>query len=267
MDVTKSRLRPISLALEIQEPLPEQLAAVDPLGLPELDRSSLRDRARRAILGSIVTGEIGDDQIYPISYFSTHLGVSATPVREALFDLAGDDLVELVPKRGFRIPQRSERELEELFELRIMLEVPAIGRVAVQPGDLDFPALRQLTDDMIAQAESHRVAEFLWADRTFHLTILEGQGNRQLVELVARLRDRTRLRGIAQMANSGVLIETAREHVGLLDSLNSHDASGSEDWMRHHLRHNRGTWAGLNEEVEAPGASESGRDLSGGEPR
>jgi DNA-binding GntR family transcriptional regulator len=256
MDVRVSRRRGAALGPEIQERRPGQLPVAGLLGLPELDRSSLRDRARKAILGSIVTGEIGDDEIYPVSYFSSHLGVSATPVREALFDLAGDGLVELVPKRGFRIPQRTDRELDELYELRIMLEVPAVGRLAVQPGGLDFPALRQLTLDMIAQAESRQVAEFLWADRTFHLTILEGQGNRQLVELVARLRDRTRLQGISQMATSGVLIETAREHVELLDSLTNHDGPSAEDWMRHHLRHIRGTWAGRKEEaVRGPGPS------------
>lgn len=212
--------------------------------LLDLDSSSLRHRARKAILSSIVSGEIGEDEIYPVSYFSSRLGVSATPIREALFDLAGDGLVEVVRNRGFRVPQLTDRDLDELYELRIMLEVPAVRRLAKRPGDLSLEEPRELARKLVAQAEHRQVAEFLWTDRTFHLKILEALGNRQLVELVARLRDRTRLRGIAEMATSGVLVETAKEHLQLLDALAAHDRNAAEAWMRHHLRHVRGSWAG-----------------------
>ena len=212
--------------------------------LLDLDSSSLRHRSRKAILSSIVTGEIGEDAIYPVSYFSSRLGVSATPIREALFDLAGDGLVEVVRNRGFRVPRLTDRDLDELYELRIMLEVPAVRRLAKPSIDLALAEPRDLAREMVLQAEQRQVAEFLWTDRTFHLKVLESLGNRQLVDLVAHLRDRTRLRGIADMATSGVLVETAKEHLQLLEALAAHDQRGSEAWMRHHLRHVRGSWAG-----------------------
>lgn len=215
--------------------------------LPALDRSSLRDRARLAIRGGIVTGELTEDELYPVAYFSERLGVSATPIREALFDLAGAGLVEVVRNRGFRIPRLSERDLDELYDLRILLEVPAIGRLA-ERGRLERTAeLRRLGQEMVEQAERRQVAEFLWTDRTFHLAVLGRLGNRQLVEVVADLRDRTRLAGIRGMAESGVLVETAREHLELLDALSEGDRAGSERWMHHHLRHTRGMWAGREE--------------------
>lgn len=189
---------------------------------------------------------MADKQIYPVSYFGSRLGVSATPIREALFDLAGEGLVEVVRNRGFRVPRLSDQDLDELYELRVMLEVPAVGRAAAAPesGSND---LRKLAAKLVSHAERREVAEFLWADRTFHLAILEGLGNRQLVDLVASLRDRTRLRGIADMATSGILVETASEHLELLDALRTHDQLAAEAWMRHHLRHVRGTWAGRAE--------------------
>jgi DNA-binding GntR family transcriptional regulator len=215
--------------------------------LLDLDSSSLRHRARKAILSSIVTGEINEDAIYPVSYFSARLGVSATPIREALFDLAGDGLVEVVRNRGFRVPQLSDRDLDELYELRIMLEVPAVRRLAKPSVDFAIEEPRALARQLVVQAEHRHVAEFLWTDRMFHLKILESLGNRQLVDLVAHLRDRTRLRGIADMAISGVLVETAKEHLQLLDALAAHDQKAAEAWMRHHLRHVRGSWAGRME--------------------
>lgn len=227
--------------------------------LPTLDRSSLRDRARLAIRGSIVTGELAEEEIYPVAYFSERLGVSATPIREALFDLAGSGLVEVVRNRGFRIPRLSDRDLDELYDLRILLEVPAIGRLAERGDPEDSAELRRLAHGMVAQAQDRQVAEFLWTDRSFHLSVLEQLGNLQLVEVVARLRDRTRLAGIRGMAESGILVETAREHLELLDALARADRRRAERWMIHHLRHTRGMWAGRQEE---------GDDLSpGGEHR
>ncbi|HVA92494.1 MAG TPA: GntR family transcriptional regulator, partial [Chloroflexota bacterium] len=104
-----------------------QLVAAGGTSLPELDRSSLRARARKAIRGSIVTGEIADGEIYPVSYFTSRLGVSATPIREALFDLAGEGLVEVVRNRGFRVPQLTEQDLDDLYDVRTLLEVPTMG--------------------------------------------------------------------------------------------------------------------------------------------
>lgn len=218
-----------------------------PTQLPALDRASLRDRARRAIRGSIVTGELAEGVIYPVAYFSERLGVSATPIREALFDLAGLGLVEVVRNRGFRIPLLTSRDLDELYDVRTMLEVPAVGRLARRGDGESYQPLRQLADEMVRQARERQVAEFLWTDRCFHLGVLERLGNRLLVEVVAGLRDRTRLAGIKGMAASGLLVETAGEHLELLDHLEAGDGEGAEGWMATHLRHTRGLWAGRPE--------------------
>jgi DNA-binding GntR family transcriptional regulator len=228
------------------------LAPVGHSRLPELDRASLRDRARLAIRGSIVTGELAEGAIYPVAYFSERLGVSATPIREALFDLAGLGLVEVVRNRGFRIPPLGSRELDDLYEVRKMLEVPAVGRLARRPDRESFQHLRLLAEEMVAQARERQVAEFLWTDRCFHLGVLERLGNQQLVEVVAGLRDRTRLAGIKGMAASGILVETAREHLELLDAIEAGDEEGAEHWMTDHLGHTRGLWAGRPEGGEEP---------------
>ncbi|MGH7758290.1 MAG: GntR family transcriptional regulator, partial [Candidatus Dormibacteria bacterium] len=99
-------------------------------GLLELDRASLRDRALRAIRGSIVTGELAEEKIYPVAYFASRLAVSATPIREALFDLASQGLIEVVRNRGFRVPHLSEHDLDELFQLRRMVELTAVVELA-----------------------------------------------------------------------------------------------------------------------------------------
>lgn len=219
-------------------------ASAEAGGLPELDRTSLRDRARRAIHGSIVAGHVVAGELYPVSYFATQLGVSATPIREALFDLAGEGLIEVVRNRGFRVPSLSEHDLDELYELRLLLELPAVVRVARERAPLDKPLLRRLAAELVTQARQRQVVDFLWTDRTFHLEVISGLGNRRLVEAVARLRDEARLHGIANLAESGKLVHTAAEHGQLLDALESGEPELVEEQMRLHLRHTRGLWAG-----------------------
>lgn len=217
-------------------------------GLPPLDRASLRDRARSVIRGGIVAGQIGAGELHPVSYFATQLGVSATPIREALFDLAGEGLIEVVRNRGFRVPVLSEHDLDELYELRLLVELPAVVRVAREHAPLDTMRLRGLAGELLAQAQHRQLIEFLWTDRTFHLEVLAGLGNRRLVDLVARLRDEARLHGIAGLALSGRLVPSAAEHGELLDALECGDTELVEGHMRRHLRHTRGLWAGRDGE-------------------
>src|SRR3989442_1437199 len=107
-------------------------------GLSQLQPTSLREQARTAIRGSIVTGEIEAGTIHSVSYFAERLGVSATPIREALFDLVNEGLIEQVRNRGFCVSQLSEHDLDELFELRTLLEVTSIGRVASRATEADL---------------------------------------------------------------------------------------------------------------------------------
>ncbi|MGH7641192.1 MAG: GntR family transcriptional regulator [Candidatus Dormibacteria bacterium] len=216
-------------------------------GLLELDRASLRDRALRAIRGSIVTGELAEEKIYPVAYFASRLAVSATPIREALFDLASQGLIEVVRNRGFRVPHLSEHDLDELFQLRRMVELTAVVELARGRRLGGGPQLLRLAREMEGYARLGNMVDFLWADRTFHLGILESLGNRRLVEVVASLRDQARLHGMNSILESGTLADTATEHVRILDAIGAGEVQETEALMGSHLGHTRGRWAGLQE--------------------
>jgi DNA-binding GntR family transcriptional regulator len=211
------------------------------LSLLELDRASLRARAYEAIRGSIITGEIADGQIYPVSFFGARLGVSATPIREALFDLVGDGLIEVVRNRGFKLPRLSERDMDELYELRVMVELPGIVRVA-REGLLRNPhRLRELALDLVELARRQEVVDYLSTDRAFHLGLLAGLENRRLSQMVALLRDQARFRGLAE---SGALMSSANEHLALLEAVEAGDVAAAEARIREHLAHTRLLWVG-----------------------
>jgi DNA-binding GntR family transcriptional regulator len=217
------------------------------LRLLELDRASLRARSYDAIRGSIVTGEIAEGQIYPVSFFAGRLGVSATPIREALFDLAGDGLIEVVRNRGFKLPPLSARDMDELYELRILVELPGVVRVAKEGRLRDSSRLRQQARELVQLAGQKDVVAFLSTDRTFHLDLIAGLDNHRLVRLVALLRDQARFHGIRSLAESGDLKSSAHEHLALLEAVEARDVATTEARMRDHLAHVRLLWEGVVE--------------------
>jgi DNA-binding GntR family transcriptional regulator len=212
-----------------------------------LETERLRDQARRAIHASILSGELPAGEIHSAIAIAGRLGVSATPIREAMLDLANAGLVEAVRNRGFRVLTISDADLDEIVELRMLLEPPGVRRAAEEADTEALDALEPVLAACEAAAEGGDIAEFLIADREFHLGLLATLGNGRLVELVGRLRDQTRLVGLKSLAVEGKLTASAEEHRGILDAVRRRLGQEAEERMRAHLRHARGVWAGRDE--------------------
>src|SRR3954452_937368 len=208
---------------------------------------SLREQAQQVIRASILAGELAAGEIYSASTLAERLGVSPTPVREAMLELANGGLVEPVRNRGFRILTPDEGDLDEISALRIMLEAPSMRTVVERATDAQLRDLRELVTRIEAAAADADVAGFLLADRAFHLGMLELTGNGRLVRLVAQLRDQTRIAGISELAREGNLMRSAAEHRDILDALVERDADKAQELMKRHLIHTRGIWAGRAE--------------------
>ena len=212
-----------------------------------LTPTSLRQQAADVIRASILAGELRAGEIYSATMLAQRLGVSPTPVREAMLDLASGGLVEPLRNRGFRVLTPDERDLDEISELRLMLEPIAMRSVVERATDEQLAELEAVVATIVERAEVADVAGFLVADRAFHLGLLELLGNGRLVRLVAQLRDQTRLVGITELAREGNLAASAREHRDILTALRTRDADAAEQLMRRHLVHTRGIWAGRSE--------------------
>jgi DNA-binding GntR family transcriptional regulator len=211
--------------------------------LTHLRAVSLRERAEMAIRASIVTGEITAGEIYPAAYFAERLGVSATPVREALINLANENLVEAVRNRGFRVPVLSDWDLDEILSMRLLLEIPSIGQVAERFEPEDAKEFGLIVDRTRQSAEEGDLNAFLEQDRSFHLSLLGVLNNRRLIDTVGRLRDEARLYGLRGLSHS-LLLAAAQEHHELLEAVCNHNRARAERVTRKHLENTRGAWAG-----------------------
>lgn len=214
------------------------------LNLPPLGRrQNVRELIAEALRAALVTGEMRPGAVYSAPALAERFGVSPTPVREAMLDLAKEGLVIAVRNKGFRVTELSERDLDEITDVRALVEVPTVGRVAGTASG-EAAKLRPLGEAVVAAAERGDILGYVEADTAFHLDLLALAGNAHLVEVVRDLRHRSRLYGLPSLAERGELLPSAREHLQLLDLVVAGDAPAAEALMRHHLRHVRGIWAG-----------------------
>ena len=214
-----------------------------------VDRTSVREQVRRILHAQVLSGTLVPGQVYSAVALAEELNVSATPVREAMLELANAGFVEVVRNRGFRILTISNEDLDEIVELRLMLEVPAIRKVVAVADDAELAALTPLADEIVRAARQGDLPGYLLSDQAFHRALLELGGNGRLVKLVIDLRDQTRLLGLRGLSASGALIESAEEHREIASAVQARDVKRAQALMTRHIQHARGIWAGLAESL------------------
>jgi DNA-binding GntR family transcriptional regulator len=211
-----------------------------------LRRTSLREQALRAIRNALVTGQIVPGVVYSAAALASELGVSNSPVREAMLALVDEGLMEVVPNRGYRPVTLSAADTAEIIQLRELLEVPAVGLAAERDLSGVQAALANLVEVIEETAAVGDVAGNLDADREFHLMLVGACGNLRLTSLIAGLRDQARLYNMRHLAESGELRASAAEHRPLLAAVASGDRAEAERLMRAHLAHLSSDWATPN---------------------
>lgn len=217
---------------------------VTPDGLPTVaHRTSLREQVTEALRAALVSGDLRAGVVYSAPGLAERFGVSATPVREAMLDLAKAGLVEAVPNKGFRVTELTGRDLDEYTAIRALLEPPTVAAVAASVPRERIEALRPLAEAIVAAAVRRDVLAYVEADNTFHLELLALGGNGHLVEVIRDLRYRSRLYGVPALAAKDELEPSARQHLSLLDAVSRGDAAGAAELTRAHLGHIRGIWA------------------------
>jgi DNA-binding GntR family transcriptional regulator len=211
--------------------------------------ASLRGKVEDALAAAIISGEMPPGEMFSAPNLAITFNVSATPVREAMLNLQKRGFVEAVRNKGFRVTHVSDNDLREIVAVRQLLEPPAMRQLAENFPQDRFPELRARADEIVAGARAGDLKAYLAADHAFHLGLLELLGNRLLVEVVADLRSRTRLTGLATLLKTEQLDRSAGEHHELLDLLAASDGQGAHDVMMRHIGHAVGWWAGRPEKA------------------
>ena len=205
------------------------------LVLPSPARGSLADAVVVAVRDAITSGELAEGTTYSVYQLAEILDVSRSPVREALLRLAEAGLVEIARNRGFRVVLPTAHDVEEIFEIRLALEPPAVRRAAprADAGQRDLVAAH--LEARGEAAERDDPAAFWPADRALHDALLRASGNTRAASIVDDLRATTALLGPPTTATGRSLREIHDEHAPIVDAVVAADADTAEDAMRGHL--------------------------------
>ncbi|MCK4207602.1 GntR family transcriptional regulator [Brucella pituitosa] len=211
-----------------------------------LQQSNLREQALAILKLRLVSGDLAPGQIYSAAALAAELGVSNSPVREAMLTLVNQGLMETVRNRGFRVTPLSNTERQNIYDLRVLLEIPSMSKLATMNDKVAGrkSEFAQIASDMVSCARTGDVVGYLEYDRQFHIGLLEILDNDHLVAIVANLREQTRQYGLRTLSESGLLVRSADEHLPILDALASGNVSLTTELMTRHLSHLVGDWAG-----------------------
>ncbi|WP_240660292.1 GntR family transcriptional regulator [Streptomyces sp. WAC 01529] len=200
-------------------------------------RNSVRGQILDALRAALVGGELTPGEVYSAPVLGERFGVSATPVREAMQQLAIEGAVEVVPNRGFRVVERGARELGELAEVRALIEVPVMLRLARTVPSARWAELLPLAEATVTAAAGGDLACYAEADRAFHGAVLSLSGNQELVRVADELHRRAQWPLVSGPVSGrrADLVADAAEHMSLLQALVAQDLGVVSGLVREHF--------------------------------
>lgn len=200
-------------------------------------RTSATERVFATLRENILSGRLEPGTQHSIYRMAEELGVSRTPVREAVLRLADAGLVTVERNRGVRVRGVSVQDVLDVFDLRLLLEIPATAFAARAADDEQKATISRCLDAMRAAAEADEPQEFDAHDRSLHGAIHAVTGNARLADEVRSLRASIQSRGAVTLHRSRGMAEILEEHVPVVEAVLAGDVLAATALMRDHLVH------------------------------
>ena len=195
--------------------------------LREVVCEALRDAIRRGILEPgerLMEVQVADE-----------LGISRTPVREAIRKLEQEGYVIMMPRRGTYVADVSESDVKEIFEIRSALEALATGLAArrIEPDELKM--LEGYLTEIEGYIKANDIEKIVETDIKFHGLLYQVSRNERLVAIVSNLKEQLARFRTLSMSYPGRLQETLEEHSEMVEAIANGDVSAARDAAEHHM--------------------------------
>ena len=197
---------------------------------PKQDRVHGQDAYQR-LIGEIRDGGLKPGDRLTETELAARLGISRTPVREAIRQLEADGLVSHQPRVGATVRKLDYSEITELYQMRTVLEGTAARFAARAASEIELDELEAINAEM-QNAETNTLYTL---NRQFHRALLNAAKNRFLLRAVDSLQKTLLILGRSTLEEGNRAEEAAREHAEILVALRNHDAVAAEAAMRHHI--------------------------------
>ncbi|GAA3935389.1 GntR family transcriptional regulator [Actinomadura viridis] len=195
------------------------------------------DTAYEAVRQMILSGRAEAGSRLGEAELAETLGLSRTPVREALQRLGADGLVEVLPHRGARVVSWTREDLDEIFELRSLLEPHAAARAArIGQDEAVLEDLRGQCDAMERAAADGDLARLARLNSRFHAAVIDASGNRRLPAMLTSVMHAPLILGTFRRYDAEELARSMNHHRELVAALTARDPAWAEAVMRAHVR-------------------------------
>ncbi|MEM8978606.1 MAG: GntR family transcriptional regulator [Pseudomonadota bacterium] len=179
---------------------------------------------------------------------AVRLGMSRTPVREALIRLDAEGLVDLIPRRGVRVLPISPTDMRDIYEILTALEPAAASAVAARrPSEQELAPLELATSRMEAALDAGDLDAWAEHDDAFHNALLDLHGNQRLTAYVASLFDQVHRARIVTLRLRDLPVKSTQEHRELLSHLRSGDSEAARTCFASHRKSTANELLGLLE--------------------
>ncbi len=205
--------------------------------VPVTRGDTLARRAYASIRQAIRDGGLEHEQIYSEAELGDSMGISRTPVREALIELSREGLIEVLPQRGFRLRLPSDEEIAEVFALREVLEGHVVEVLALQVSVAEVAQLRAVLAAQRAAIDD--VSEFLTLDEQFHLLMPQLAGLQRTHGMIVNLRAVMWLTATVALSVRSRAPTVLDEHEAIVVAIERHDPVAASRGVREHLRNTR----------------------------
>ena len=203
---------------------------------------SLTPRALYEEVAELLRQRIFNRELPPGSWIdelklADELGISRTPLREAIKVLAAEGLVTMKVRRGAYVTEVSEQDLREVYDLLSLLESDAAGAVCRKATDAELQELLALHAELeqAAQPQAGSRERFFQLNEAFHLRLLDLAGNRWRKQMVADLRKVMKLNRHGSLLKTGRIEESLLEHRRIVEALTTRNEAEAVARVRQHF--------------------------------
>jgi DNA-binding GntR family transcriptional regulator len=209
-----------------------------PVRRKAVEQVSLRQHAYDTIKARILDSRFAPGALLSEVRLAEDLRISRTPIREALRELAGKGLVQILPKRGVMVSQPSLQDIVEVYQLREQLECFATRLAALRAGPDDAAGFKADHDRAVASMTRGRLREAYDNSILMHNRIIALAANSRLTQFMQLLGDQVHRFGLLTLRN-GRVGPALREHGAIIAAMAQSKGAEAEELMRRHLREDR----------------------------
>lgn len=194
---------------------------------------TLREKILETIRDAILKGTLKPGERVSEPELAERFGISRTPIREAFRQLESEGYLQVIPRKGAVVASLSERDIEEFYAIKIILEGFAAKMAAEKLTDKDIEKLEAINTRLAQIAKDGDVKSFFRVHNEFHELFIKAAGNEKLYDMINQLVMKFKRLRLASLSVPGRMEISVEEHRNMIQAFKEHDGERADSLVRH----------------------------------